>query len=482
MKANILTWLCDTLALPTVVHHADGSLSINEPARVILGESPSGASLEATLGRLLGDGLSSEESRSLIARVRDGQPVAHRVGRPGSRVCLLGMPGERASGVWVVVAGESTARGLQGSTPDSELAAGVSHELANALGAIAGWAQLARKGTRVQEALEVIEDSATAACVTARHMLGGRAQREANSDPVSVSAVAGEAVRLMAPTAMRAKVKVQRDIEPDLFVSGLRSDLWSVIWNLLANAIEALPAAGTVWLTAHSDGDAVIIQVADNGPGMNQELRRQAFRPFFTTKESGSGLGLHLVQRAVETLGGTVELSSGMDQGTRVRVELPCATAPAQAPSKVERHSSGVFATDRPMASTRVLVVDDDPGTRELLSTALSIHGARVVTAANSQDALDAAGPFDVALIDLLLSDDDLPPDAPGQALLAKLRAQGKVNAALLISGTEPLDVPMPGGEANGYIRKPFQLDDLLDRVRETLDRHGKGQALSEGA
>ncbi len=96
-----------------------------------------------------------------------------------------------------------------------------------------------------------------------------------------------------------------------------------VVHNLLKNAIQAIPVNGTVSFLCFQDGDCVVIEVSDNGPGIPPEIRSQLFDPFFTTKPNGTGLGLWIVYRLVESMRGVIEVESEVGSGTVFQVTLP---------------------------------------------------------------------------------------------------------------------------------------------------------------
>jgi signal transduction histidine kinase len=96
-----------------------------------------------------------------------------------------------------------------------------------------------------------------------------------------------------------------------------------VLVNLLLNAIQSIEDSGSVELSLESDGDSVVIRVADNGRGIDAQHLPNIFRPFFTTKGQGTGLGLSLAQRIVEAHGGRIEASSVLGQGSQFTIRLP---------------------------------------------------------------------------------------------------------------------------------------------------------------
>jgi CheY-like chemotaxis protein/two-component sensor histidine kinase len=374
------------------------------------------------------------------------------------------MPDAPGRAMAVVAAPASASASLSAAPQRAELAASVSHELANALGAIAGWARLAKQGRRVQEALDLIEGSAEAAWSAARRILGdaGAVARNRQQESVDLSAFVDEAARLLAPKAIGRGVQVRVAAEPGLRVRGDRGSAWTIVWNLAANAVEALGHGGTVELRLYREGENATLQVRDDGPGMDAEQQARAFEPYFTTKATGTGLGLALVKQAVTESGGQISLTSELDQGTCFTVVLPLAARPAQ------KRSSGVFYAE-PIEG-RVLVVDDDLGVRELIATALGMRGAEVVAVRRGDEALAQSGPFTVAIVDLLL------PDLRGDALLARLRERGLVKLGMLVSGTELPANLAAGGEPNVVLRKPFELEDLFAGLAAALKQRDSGR------
>jgi CheY-like chemotaxis protein len=196
---------------------------------------------------------------------------------------------------------------------------------------------------------------------------------------------------------------------------------------------------------------------------MSAEVRARVFEPYFTTKRSGSGIGLAMVKQAVTELGGTVELDSTLGGGTRFQIDLPRAMS-AEQPRRRSLHakrSSGVFLSEH--IEGRFLVLDDDPSLREMIGTALQMRGAEVVLAANLSEALAQTSPFKLALVDLKLGDER------GDAALARLRAAGLVTTGMLVTGAELPRTLADGGEPDGVLRKPFELDDFYERIAEVL-------------
>lgn len=470
----MVDWLCSNLGLP-LIEETGEALEINAPARDIVGAG-SFLSIAAALRPLLGDDdTDGSRLQAALQAARAGEPRELTLSEGLRALITPGKPGRAC----VVLAPEGALDGfaLQRRALATDRAARVSHELANALGAIAGWARLAREGAPTDEALDLIGKSAEDAWTAARVVLGevsGASERAAAPHVLDISGFVAEAARLLWPKALNRQVSIRTAIQPGLHVAADRSSAWAIVWNLAGNAIEALPPGGSVTLQLTEANDRVRLSVADNGPGMSAEIRARIFEPYFTTKHSGTGLGLSLVRQAVKALSGQIELESEPQRGTRFVIDLPRVRAAAVHPYRYSKRESGVYTAD-PLEG-RMLVVDDDPSLREMIGTALQMRGAEVELAGNLHEALQLRGPFQVVVVDYLLG------EQRGDAALAGLRAAGLAQAGLLVTGT---DVPRKlavGGEPDAVLRKPFELDELFERVGQLLLRSGQQPAAADGA
>lgn len=451
-------WLSERLGLVVVWEDEWGQVVGNARAQALLSEPPV-RELASVLAPLLAEPAHAELPAQ-IARARDGiaSELTSVVGQP---LLLV----QRAPGRAMLVVPPRVGAGAT-KLEASDLAAGVSHELANALAAIAGWARLAKQGRRVQEALGLIQMSAESAWSAAQRLLRDlRGEAEAEFESVDLSAFVDEAARLLAPKAMAKQVQVRTVIEPGIHVPCSRGGAWSIVWNLALNAVEAVSAGGSVELRLGVQGDLALLVVEDDGPGMDAQQQERALEPYFTTKVTGTGLGLPMVLRAVAEIGGTVEVDSAPGRGSRFHVALPRVLSPVRAVA--DKYSSGVFHTEP--IEQRILVVEDDLGLREMIATALSMRGAEVTAVDGSDAALAQRMPFSLAIIDLLL------PGMRGDALLARLRDARLVERGMLMTGTELPAGISAGGQPDALLRKPFELEELFEGVAAAV----AGEALA---
>jgi two-component system cell cycle sensor histidine kinase/response regulator CckA len=465
----LLEWLCGSLGLPLIEEQPEGGIGLNGAAREMLGTGDF-PTIVAALGPLVGETVDMSALESSLAQARRGE--SNELALVDGLRALVS-PAPRSPGLACVVfapQGALDAVALQRRALASDRSARVSHELANALGAIAGWARLAREGVRVDEALELIERSADNAWSAARTVLGevsGQTSMSSRPQVMNLSEFIDETARLIIPKALKKNITVHTQITPGLYVAGDRSSAWALVWNLATNAIEALPSGGELRLELASHGDHVSFSVNDNGPGMTTEVRARVFEPYFTTKASGTGLGLALVKQAVLALGGHIELESQVGEGTSFLVELPRSNGalsepPPKRPS-VSLRTTGVFMSES--LEGRFLIIDDDAALREMIATALEMRGAEVCPAASLNEALKLEGPFRLAVIDFLLG------DQRGDVAIARLREEGMIDRALLVTGTDVPRKLVAGGEPDAVLRKPFELDELFERVSELLER-----------
>jgi signal transduction histidine kinase len=219
-----------------------------------------------------------------------------------------------------------------------QMALGIAHDLRNMLNPLALGAQILRRTLRDRpEELAVLDEMVGAL----RHgnktidlLRDFSRQGPVVASEVELDAIALEAARLCRLRAIESErpIEIRKELGAPPAVRVSSSELFSALVNLVLNAIDALPAGGTIAIrTGASDGE-VWVEVADDGVGMSPAAEAHAFEPFFTTKgEAGTGLGLAMVYAFAARHGGLVRIASGAGQGTRVRLSFPPAGAAASA-------------------------------------------------------------------------------------------------------------------------------------------------------
>jgi CheY-like chemotaxis protein len=249
-----------------------------------------------------------------------------------------------------------------------------------------------------------------------------------------------------------------------------------VILNLAVNARDAMPRGGqlTISTARATDGAGrreVRLTVADTGSGMTEEVRARIFEPFFTTKEvgKGTGLGLAIVHGIIEQVGGAISVETAPGVGSSFYVSLPEVDEPSAQPT-----ASDPKRAPAPQGNETILLAEDNEEVRDFVQFVLKRAGYQVLIAEDGVRALEeaAAHPRE---IQLLLSDVVMPRMSGGELAerLARARPTIKVlhmsghpGPAGLVGGADPDD---PRARL-AFVQKPFSADELLRRVRATLD------------
>ena len=213
-----------------------------------------------------------------------------------------------------------------------QFAAGAAHEINEPLSSVLGFAQLALKspGTPqhvVEDLREIVAASLRARDIVKRLLLFAH-QAPIDRATVDVNEIVEEALFFLEVGCERPGLRFMRKLASGLpAIAADPVQLRQVVVNLAVNAMQAIPAEGTVAVETRVEAQQVVITVSDNGRGMSPEVRRRVFDPFFTTKDpgEGTGLGLSVVHGIVTSHGGTAEVESIEGEGSRFTVRLPAA-------------------------------------------------------------------------------------------------------------------------------------------------------------
>ncbi|MBL0693579.1 ATP-binding protein [Comamonas sp. JC664] len=347
-----------------------------------------------------------------------------------------------------------------------EFLATVSHELRTPLTAVLGWVQMLRTGTLPQEkrerALATVERNARAQgqliedLLDVSRIMTGKLKLEVTS--VDVSQVVEAALESMKPAAEAKGIRIQAALDSGGSIMGDTSRLQQVVWNLLSNAVKFTPKGGRVQVLVERRNSSVEITVADTGQGISAQFLPHVFERFrqadgsTTRKTGGLGLGLSIVRHLVELHGGTVSVASDGDgQGATFVVSLPQAVALRREVLVPPALRAPLMEQDIPcppqLVGLRLLVVDDEEDTRELLRSIIETCGGVVTTASSAEEALGEMQrqPFDVLVSDVGMPLEDgyrfiarvraLPPEQggalPAVALTAYTRMEDRTRALL---------------------------------------------------
>jgi len=211
-----------------------------------------------------------------------------------------------------------------------KLVAGVAHEINEPLGSILGFAQLAQKDGDVSDGTARDLNKIIASCLQAREIVQKlkifARQTPIDNRWITVWDVVDEALSFVQGRCVNQGIEVIRRAEGNVHrIEGDPVQLKQVLVNLAVNAIQAMHDGGTLTVTIRGSGDLVVIEVADTGTGMSEDVLKQLFNPFFTTKDvgEGTGLGLSVVHGIVEAHGGEIYAESVAGEGSKFTVQLP---------------------------------------------------------------------------------------------------------------------------------------------------------------
>jgi CheY-like chemotaxis protein len=374
------------------------------------------------------------------------------------------------------------------SRAKDEFLAVLSHELRTPLTPVLGWIRMLRTGTlpppTTERALDTIERNTRLQVQLVEDLLDvsriitGKLKLDLQS--TSIALVVDLAVESIAGSAATKSITVRRDVAdglPPLHADANR--LQQVLTNLLSNAVKFTATGGRVEIVAAQAGDGIELTVSDTGTGLTPETAPHIFDRFhqadstITRQHGGLGLGLAIVRHIVELHGGSVRASSpGPGQGTTFTVSLPVA-GPAVRLDLATPAESTLPPALRPdtLAGVRVLVVDDEPDSRDVVATVLERTGAEVATASSAQDALRL---IDKHAPEVLVSDLAMPQE-DGYALLRELRARGRtatLTTVALSAQARPEDrrrALQAGYDA--HVAKPVEPAALALLVRELVQK-----------
>lgn len=352
------------------------------------------------------------------------------------------------------------------------LVAGVAHDFNGVLAVIGGFAEELADARRDDPAVQEIRHAVERGTGLTRQLLS--LSKTGGGVPAATDLVARLAgLRPFLDRAIGYDIRLGWSTPPTpTFAAVAPLSFDRAVVNLVLNARDAMPEGGPLDVELRSverDGEPMVeLAVRDKGVGMTPEVAARATEPFFTTRgHSGTGLGLSIVRDMVDQAGGELEIESAPGQGTTIRMRLPRVEAvEASTSDKSEATSSpGGSGGDR-----TVLLVEDDPALRRLLSRLLSGLGYHVDAApscAVARRLTDASG----AGFSALLADVGLP-DGNGLALARELLATGRIGGVLLMSGYPDTEIEAALAEwpRTGFLPKPFSretLESALGSIRE---------------
>jgi signal transduction histidine kinase/integral membrane sensor domain MASE1/ActR/RegA family two-component response regulator len=383
------------------------------------------------------------------------------------------------------------AQAEEASRVKDEFLALVSHELRTPLTAFLGYAQLLHErpcdDPFIVQAVDKLFHSARMQAqliddlLDMSRIVNGKLRIETH--PLELRQVIHAALDIVRPTieAKRQHLHIHLPAEA-VRLKGDPNRLQQIVWNLLANAAKFTPLEGTITLRVEPQGREVVLTISDTGQGIRPDFLPFVFERFRQAEGSsnrrhrGLGLGLAIVRQLVELHGGTVEAASpGEGQGATVTVRLPRTgpdppLRPGEPPSRTDTHSKD---TQVQLRGIRVLLVDDDRNTLEVVRQILSASGALVRPCTTARKA------FDLIVLwrpEVLVSDIGLP-DEDGYWLLHKVRAlppeKGGATPAIALTAYVQKEDRLRALAAGfqGYVLKPVEPDELRSVIADLVGR-----------
>ncbi|HEX7450169.1 MAG TPA: ATP-binding protein [Pirellulales bacterium] len=208
-----------------------------------------------------------------------------------------------------------------------QVASHVAHEVRNNLVPVALYLSVLRRRVAHDAgsvaALDKIESGFTSLDATVNDLLNFAAERDPVISRVPLRAMVADLQSSLAPQLAAQGIEVSVRIPQPLAVWADRDMLRRAILNIALNALDAMPGGGRLALAAAEQADAVVLEIADTGPGLSADAQRRAFEPFFTTKSTGTGLGLAIVYRTAEAHGGEVTVANQPAGGACFTLRLP---------------------------------------------------------------------------------------------------------------------------------------------------------------
>jgi CheY-like chemotaxis protein len=347
---------------------------------------------------------------------------------------------------------------------------GIAHDFNNLLSGILGYTELLTSGLEndedppVLDNLRTIEKAALdGAGLIAKIQEYIRQEKQTRFEPVDLTELVEDCISLTRPywynepRRQGIDIEMETDLNDVPPVMGSATELREVFVNLVLNATQALPDGGCIRFQTKNDPDkGVILTVSDDGTGMDAETREQIFDPMFTTKgEDGTGMGLSVSYGIVQEHDGTIDVESAPGEGTTFTLVFP--PADKTAPANIRE------AEEHPSREARILVVDDEPMVRSVLTKLLTLNGHTVESVASGSEAISA---FQNQPCDIVFTDHGMP-EMSGSQLAGQLRQTRSDLPIVLLTGDT--EIKGDGGDINAVVDKPFQIDELEALIQKLI-------------
>lgn len=364
------------------------------------------------------------------------------------------------------------------------LAGGIAHDFNNILAGIMGNISLAKMSMNDQEKLEALLSNAEAASQRASKLTKQLLTFSKGGTPVkeetNIAQLIDESVQFaLRGSNVRPKLSLDQDLYPVEVDTG---QIDQVLQNIVINADQAMPEGGVLVIDAGNmiidsentvpgldAGEYVRITVEDQGEGIPPDHMDQIFDPYFTTKETGTGLGLATSYSIIHKHGGTINVDSIVGEGTTLTIYLP-GNPDGEKSNGRKRSGKPAIGKLSPDEHVKVLLMDDDPAVRDIGTSILEALGYEVAVVpdgdaaiAKFEQAVEADDPFDIVILDLTI-----PGGKGGKETIETLRALDPEIIAIVSSGysTDPILSKHKEYGFDGKAEKPYSVEQLAETLQ----------------
>lgn len=450
--------IVDNVFHAIVTVNGEGRIETVNPAAVALFERPAQELVGAPIDQICASGGGVERIRAGVGQVQE--LVGTREGREFPLEMAVGFRRLRDRDLFILTFRDLTRRKKEEATLQiaqkmeavGRLSGGMTHDFNNLLTVISGYAELLLEERASPETCATAILAATKRSMElTRKLLATTRLEQASPVPLDLNRVVRE-LDVLLRGLLGEDGELELDLAQDLpNVLFDRSQFEQVVMNLAFNAREAIEGPCKVLIRTEALGpEAVRIVVRDEGSGIEADVLPRVFEPFFTTRKTGTGLGLSVVYGIVTQSGGKVDIDSSPGAGTSVEITLPTTLLNA------ESHGPAAAAAPKP---GRILAVEDEGELRELIRLILEGQGHEVTLARDGVEALERFDDHDLVVTDVVM------PRLGGVGLVKELLQRSPTQRVLYMSGYR--DQALVGGFT--LLEKPFSNTDFEQAVWDAL-------------
>lgn len=352
------------------------------------------------------------------------------------------------------------------------LAGGIAHDFNNILTSIMGATSILRRRITQRNKLypfvDIIDTVSTRGKSLTNQLLTFARRTPVEFHPININDILEETLRIFEPS-VKPLIAITRNFSPlPAIINGDEGQIQQAMLNLFINARDAMPNGGKLVIETASDArteNIVTVKITDNGIGMTEDVQQQIFIPFFSTKEQGkgTGLGLSVVYGVVQSHNGTISFTSEVQKGTTFLLTFPLhKDAPKELFSVTPKKIAG--------GKESVLVVDDEEYVRITLNSMLEDLGYNTTVAASGKEAISLLTSkkkkFDLILLDMNM------PEVGGKKVFQKIQSLKLPCKVIISSGysDEILGSDEFAEQVDGFLQKPYKIEELSRKLREVLD------------